>query len=343
MIKEDQISVGIVGCGTISDVYLRVAKQFRILRIVACADTIIERAQAKALKYSISKVCDVEELLSDPAVDLVLNLTPPNAHAEIAMRALRAGKPIYSEKPLATDRLLARKMLKLAHKRGLRVNCAPDTFLGGGLQTCRNIIDRGLIGEPVAANACMLCHGHESWHPEPEFYYQPGGGPLFDMGPYYLTALITLLGPVRRVTGSARISFPTRLITSRPHAGRRMPVEVPTHVAGTLDFCNGAIATLVTSFDVWTSEVSNIEIYGTEGSLRLPDPNTFGGPVFLRFKDQREWTHVPLTHGYIEESRSIGVAEMAYAMRGARESRTQAELGYHVLVPISNLFDIIKA
>ena len=191
------------------------------------------------------------------------------------------------------------------------------------------LIDDGWIGAPVAATAFMLCHGHEGWHPDPEFYYEVGGGPMFDMGPYYLT--VALLGPVRRVTGSATISFPERVITSQPKSGKRVKVETPTHLAGVLDFKAGAVATIVTSFDVWAADVPRIEIYGTEGSLSVPDPNGFGGPVKVRRAGAAEWSDVPLTHGYAENSRGIGVADMANALRSGRPHRASGELAYHIL------------
>ena len=211
------------------------------------------------------------------------------------------------------------------------MGCAPDTFLGAGHQTCRKLIDDGAIGEPVAAAAFMACHGHESWHPDPEFYYKPGGGPMFDMGPYYLTALVNLLGPVRRVTGSARITFPERLITSEPKSGTKITVDVPTHVAGVLDFANGAVATIITSFDVWAHNLPRIDVYGSEGSLSVPDPNGFGGPVRIRRSGDSEWTEVPHTHGCAENGRGIGVADMACALRSGRPHRTSGQLAYHVL------------
>ena len=219
----------------------------------------------------------------------------------------------------------------MARARGVRIGCAPDTFLGAGIQTCRKLIDDGWIGEPVAASAFMMCHGHESWHPDPEFYYKVGGGPMFDMGPYYLTALVALLGPVRRVTGATRITFPERLITSEPRHGTVIKVDVPTHVAGVLEFASGAIATIVTSFDVWHAELPRIEVYGAEGTLSVPDPNCFGGPVRLRRAGASEWSDIPLTHGYSENSRGIAVADMAYAIRSGRKHRASGELAYHVL------------
>jgi predicted dehydrogenase len=323
--------IGVVGCGNISGIYLEAGRVFDILEIVACADLLPERASAKAAEYHIPKACSMEELLADPEIEIVVNLTIPRAHAEVALAALQAGKSVHNEKPLAVSREDGMQLLKLGRERGLRVGCAPDTFLGGGLQTCRKLIDDGWIGEPVAATAFMLCHGHESWHPDPDFYYQPGGGPMFDMGPYYLTALVHLMGPVRRVTGSAQITFPERLITSQPKHGTKIKVNVPTHVAGIMDFANGAVGTIVTSFDVWSAQVPHIEIYGTEGSLSVPDPNGFGGPVLVRRAGASDWSEVPLTHGYAKNSRGIGVADMAYALRSGRPQRASGDMAYHVL------------
>jgi predicted dehydrogenase len=219
----------------------------------------------------------------------------------------------------------------LAKQKGVRVGGAPDTFLGAGLQTCRKLIDDGWIGQPVAATAFMLSHGPESWHPSPEFYYEVGGGPMFDMGPYYLTALVSLLGPVRRVSGSARISFSERLITSQPKYGQRVTVETPTHVVGVLDFAAGAIGAIITSFDVWAHNLPRIEIYGSEGSLSVPDPNTFGGPVRVRRAGANEWSDMPLTYGYAENSRGLGVADMAHALQSGRPHRANGDLTFHVL------------
>jgi predicted dehydrogenase len=325
------VKVGLVGCGTISKIYLQNAQKLEILDVVACADLFVDRALARAAEFGVPRACTVAELLDDPEVELVLNLTIPNAHAEIALAALAAGKSVYNEKPLAVRREEARPMLDLASTKGLLVGCAPDTFLGGGLQTCRKLIDAGGIGEPVAATAFMLSHGHEGWHPDPAFYYQPGAGPMFDMGPYYVTALVSLLGPVRRVTGSARITFPERLITSQPKYGTTIKVTTPTHVAGLMDFANGAVGTIITTFDVWPTGLPPIEIYGTTGSLSVPDPNIFGGPVRIRRAGEKEWTDVPIEHGYVVNSRGLGPADLAYALRTGRKQRASGELAYHVL------------
>lgn len=325
------VRVGVVGCGTISDIYLSNCRGFDILEVAACADLAPERAQARAAQHGVPRACGVDELLADPSIELVLNLTIPAAHADVARAALLAGKSVYNEKPLAVTRADGRELLALAAERGLLVGGAPDTVLGAGIQTCRSLIDGGAIGAPVAATAFMVCHGHESWHPDPAFYYQAGGGPLFDMGPYYLGALATLLGPARRVTGSARISFPERVVTSAPRRGERIAVEVPTHVAAVIDYAGGAVATLITSFDVWSARLPTIEIYGSAGTLSVPDPNTFGGPVFLQRAGERERQEVPLSHGHAANSRGLGVADLAYALRTGRPARASGELAYHVL------------
>jgi predicted dehydrogenase len=323
--------IGIVGCGNISGIYFKTCKSFEILDVAAAADLIPERARAKAREFGVPKACSVDELLADPDIRIVVNLTIPKAHAPVALAALKAGKCVHNEKPLALAREDGRKMLALARRKGLRVGCAPDTFMGAAIQTCRKLIDEGAIGQPIGASAFMTCHGHESWHPAPEFYYKPGGGPMFDMGPYYLTALVALMGPVRRVTGSARATFAERLITSLPKAGTKIAVEVPTHVVGVMDFAGGAIGTIMTSFDVWAAQLPRIEIYGAEGTMEVPDPNGFGGQVRIRRPADKEWVEVCPSHSYAENSRGIGVADMACALRSGRPHRASGDLAYHVL------------
>ena len=341
--ENRRIKIGVIGCGTISSIYLTVCPTFDLLEVAACADVILERAEAQAAKYGVPVACSPAELLADPEIAIVVDLTIPAAHGEVALAALAAGKSVYNEKPLALTRAEGQEILQRARAAGLRVGGAPDTFLGGGLQTCRKLIDDGWIGTPVAATAFMLSHGPENWHPDPEFLYQPGAGPLFDMGPYYLTALIALLGPVRRVTSSARIPTPERIIGSQPKRGQRITVNTPTHVAGVLDFAGGPVATLVTSFDVWSAEVPRIEIYGTAGSLSLPDPNTFGGPVRIRRAGAEEWSTVPIPFGYTQNSRGLGVADMAYAMQSGRPHRANGELTYHVLDIMHALLEASEA
>jgi len=323
--------IGIIGCGNISDIYFQAGKTFEILKVVACADLIPERAKEKAQAHGVPRACSVKELLADPEIEIVVNLTIPGAHYKVAKACLEAGKSTHGEKPLTLTRKEGAELLKIAAAGKLRLGCAPDTFLGGGLQTCRKLIDDGWIGEPVSAEAFMTCHGHESWHPAPEFYYKAGGGPMFDMGPYYLTALVHLIGPVKKVSGMTLKTFPERLITSKPKYGQRVAVDVPTHVTGLMEFHNGAVGVIVTSFDVWNAELPRIEIHGTEGSLSVPDPNGFGGPVRIFNPRTGAWKEIPLTHGYAENSRGIGAADMAYGLRTGRPHRASGNLAYHVL------------
>ena len=330
-VSNTKTSVGIIGCGAISSVYFEAPRTFDILDIVACADIDIDRARAQASKYNVPNVYSVEELLADPQIEVVINLTIPKAHAEVGMAVIEAGKAVYGEKPLAVTREQGHTLMQAAQRAGLRVGSAPDTFLGGGIQTCIKLINDGVIGRPVAVNAFVMGQGPESWHPNPDFYYQPGGGPMFDMGPYYLTAMIAMLGPVRRVTGSTQTPTPERIIGSKPFFGQKIIVNTPTHIAGVMDFASGVVGVLVASFDVWANQLPRIEVYGTEGTLSCPDPNGFGGPVRLRLAHEKEWREVPLTHGYTSQMRGIGVADMAYAMRSGRQQRASGELAYHVL------------
>ncbi len=323
--------IGLVGCGVISTAYAEKLNGLDSVELVACADLIDDRAQMLAKEMQIPRVLSVDALLADPGLDVVLNLTVPAAHAEVSLAALMAGKSVFSEKPLALNREAGDELVAAATECGVRMGCAPDTFLGAGLQTCRGLIDAGAIGQPVAANAFMLSPGPEMWHPRPQVFYQHGAGPLLDMGPYYFTALVSLLGPARRVTSSARVTHTTREIHSQPLAGERMDVEVPTHVASVVDFESGPVATLVTSFDVQASRQRNIEIYGTEATLSVPDPNTFGGPVQIRKRDEREWAEVELTHGNRGQSRGIGLGDMVAGLSIGRPHRASGELAAHVL------------
>jgi predicted dehydrogenase len=317
--------VGIIGTGSILWAYAEGCRIFEGLEIAACADIDATRAAAAAEQFGIPRACTPDELLADPSIDIVINLTPPTAHAVVSLAAIAAGKHVYSEKPLGVDAAEGRSILEAADAAGVRVGCAPDTFLGAGLQTARRLIDDGAIGTPVAAAAFVGNHGPEAWHPNAEIFYRRGGGPLFDLGPYYLTALVGLLGPVRRVTGSARASF-----AERTAPDRRIPVTIPTHLAGILDFEAGPIATITASFDVWGTLTPHIEIHGETGSLSLPDPNGFGGPVRLFRPGSDAWEDVPLTHDE-RPSRGIGVADMAEAIRTGRPHRASGALGQHVL------------
>ena len=329
---EQPVKIGVIGCGKISGTYLQNLKALPGVEPVACADLYPERAREAAARHGIPRWCTVEELLEDPEIELVLNLTVPLAHAEVSLKALEAGKHVYVEKPLAVTLEDGRRILETAERNGLHVGAAPDTFLGGGIQTCRRLIEEGAIGVPHSAAAFLMSRGHEHWHPSPEFFYQKGGGPMLDMGPYYLTALVTLLGPIRSVGGMARITFPQRVILSEPKKGQVIDVEVPTHVAGLIGFASGAIGTIITSFDIaGGSRLPHLEIHGSEGTLSVPDPNTFGGPVLLRKKGASEWREVPIELPHTDESRGIGVADMARAIRSGAAHRASGRLAFHVL------------
>lgn len=330
-----KVKVGLIGVGNIAPAYVRGCAYFDVLDLVACADLDHTRAEAFATANGI-KALSIDDLLADDEIHIVINLTIPAAHAEVALKIIEAGKNVYSEKPLALTRDQGKSVIDAAKAKGVLVGCAPDTFLGGGIQTCRKLIDDGVIGRPVAATAFMAGHGPEGWHPNPIFYYQSGGGPLFDMGPYYITALVNLLGGVKRVTASSQKSFAERIATSEARNGEVLPVEVNTHVAGVLDFEQGAVATMITSFDVWAHQLPRIEIYGSEGSLSVPDPNTFVGPVKVWTVDQPEWREVPLTHSD-KVGRGIGVADMAYALQSGRANRASGALAFHVLDVMQSL------
>jgi predicted dehydrogenase len=347
-VDVEPVNVGILGCGHVSDQYLRGCARFDVLRLVACADVDLPRAEQKASRHQVPRACRPEELLADEDVDLVVNLTPPLSHAEASLASIRAGKHVWSEKPLAVTLEEASGVLAAADTAGLRLGCAPDTFLGGGLQTSAKLVRDGWLGEPVAAVACVSEHGYEHYHPNVEFFYGPGGGPALDLGPYYVTALVALLGAVRRVTGFAGSAASERIVPAGPRRGARIRVEVPTHVTGTLEFESGALATVLMSWDVWATHLPYLEVYGTAGSLAVPNPDEFGGLPLLRRAGREElaeppprpgsvpWTPIPLTHDG-DVGRGIGVADMAYAIRTGRDHRASGQLAYHVLEVLTAL------
>jgi predicted dehydrogenase len=331
MAKKKRIGVGIIGCGNISNAYFNGAKAFEVLEVVSCTDIKMTAARAKAKEHGC-QAQTVKALLANKAVDLVINLTIPASHAEVSMAALRAGKHVHCEKPLAVELDDGKAVLDLADKKRLLVGCAPDTFMGAGYQTCRKVVDDGWIGRVTSGTAFMMGRGPEGWHPNPGFFYQRGGGPMFDMGPYYLTALVHLLGPVARVAAITSQAFEERMATSEALFGKKLPVEVPTHYAGALEFHSGATITATFSFDVPRHQHHPIELYGTHGSLRAPDPNGFGGPVEVYTPTSGDWQQQALSHPYETNMRGIGAADMAYAILGKkRRHRTSGELAYHVL------------
>jgi predicted dehydrogenase len=328
-----RIQIGIIGCGNISDTYFQIPQKFSDLEVIACTDMDTERARIQSEKYGVPSMT-LEELLSGNAI-AVVNLTPPAAHAEVTLRALNAGKHVYTEKPLAVSLEDGFKIRDLATAKGLRVGSAPDTFMGAGLQTSRALLEAGAIGTPLNAFASMTGRGPEGWHPNPTFFYQPGAGPLFDMGPYYITALVHFFGKIQSVTASARKSLETR--TSK--SGASIPVSTPTHVSANLEFSSGAIATLLVSFDQQHSTLPRFELYGTTGTLLAPDPNTFGGDVQLRTDAIDGWVTEPLTRPYQENSRGLGLADMLHAIQENRPHRASLELSLHVLETMHAILD----
>ncbi|CAN5904497.1 Gfo/Idh/MocA family oxidoreductase [soil metagenome] len=331
-------TLGIIGCGTISGAYFAATKKFPVLELRACADLDSAAAQKAAQAWNVEAE-SVDALLARDDVDIVLNLTIPQAHAEVTLAALAAGKHVHLEKPLALHTEEGRRVLTAADTADLRVSCAPDTFLGAGQQTCRRLVDDGALGRVVAGTAFMMNPGHESWHPNPGFYYLKGGGPVFDMGPYYLTSLVNLLGPVRRVSASAAMSYETRTATSEARRGETFPVEVPTHVSGSLEFHSGAIITLVMSFDVHHHTNHPIELHVEHGTLQVPDPNTFGGPVRLRKAGDDTWEDQALVNAYSDNMRGIGAADLAFALQTGRKPRCDSSLAFHVLETMQALHE----
>ena len=328
--------IGIVGCGMISGAYVEASKRFRNLEITACTDSYPERAKATAENCGC-KVLTYDELINSPDVDIVLNLTPPKAHCKVMTDALNAGKHVYSEKPFGVDMSEVNSVFALAESKGLRVGCAPDTFLGGGLQTVRKLVDENWIGKVINGTAMIQSRGPEKWCHAP-FFYDKGAGPMLDLGPYYVTALVSILGPVKSVTAVTSRGSDFRTIGSEvapEYADKyqpfgKYPVNVDTHQAGIMVFESGAVITMIASFDVYKSVEHPIQLHGTEGSLACPDPNTFGGDIKIYRPDMAESQTVPMPFIYTQNSRSIGLSDMAQAITDKRPHRASAEMARHV-------------
>jgi predicted dehydrogenase len=327
MHTENPLQVGIIGAGVISAAYLKT--KFPQFKVTCCSDIQQAQAELRAREFGIVAV-PTETMLADPAIDIVLNLTTPQHHAEVIGAGLQARKHVYSEKPLCVSTAEAEPLLKTAATNGVRIGCAPDTFLGAAQQTGRKLLDEGAIGSPIGGAAFFMSGGPESWHPNPEFFYQKGAGPVFDMGPYYLTALINLLGPIKRVWSAGRTTLPQRKIGSGPRKGATFPVSVLSYLSAILEFLGGPIVTFVASFDVPAHNHPYIEIYGTEGALQLPDPNYFGGPA--RLSQDERWVDVSHSHGFGDGNyRGIGLADMVAGLQAGVPHRASAELAFHVL------------
>jgi predicted dehydrogenase len=321
--------VGMIGCGVISHRYAANAPSFDGFELVACTDLDEARRLALAEEHGLTAMT-LEELLSDAEIDFVLNLTPPAAHYDVTRAALERGKHVYTEKPLAMVAPGARELLALAEARGLRIGCAPDIFLGGAYQEARGLIDRGAIGTPLAVSATMLAGGQESWHPDPDIFFRDGAGPLLDMGPYYLAAIVALLGPVSRVAGIGSTLVEEREIEIGPRAGERFSAETPTHTAAVMQLASGELATLVATFEAPSHYASTMFVLGSEGTLSLPDPNMFEGTVRLR-QGGGGWTDVSYATRGAREARGIGLQEMVEAIAAGREPRASGALAAHVV------------
>ncbi len=344
----EPLRVGLVGTGRISGVYLKNCASFDEVEIIACGSLDPEESRARAEAYGVPRVMAPGEIIACPEIDAVLNLTTPAAHAGITLAALGAGKHVYSEKPFVTDLDDGRRVLALAAERGLVVGNAPDTFLGGRWQTVRALLDSGVIGRPTGVAAFAPTHGVERHHPNPDYYYQEGGGPLLDLGPYYLAAMVFLLGPIARVAGLGRRTFRERMIENGPRHGEMMAVEVDTHCLSMFEFESGVTGQMMVSFDVWETETPRFEIYGEEGTICIPDPdpcdgaNVFHGPVWYRTREESRWTMRPRprapahwrvarnTHGFNHDARGVGFLEMACAVRAGRTPRASAAFAFHV-------------
>jgi predicted dehydrogenase len=328
MIMGSPIGVGVIGAGTISDTYLENLTRFADTEVFAIGDIVTEVAKEKAAKYDIPAAGDVSTVLNHPDVEIVVNLTIPAAHAEVASQAIRGGKHVWNEKPLALDRVSGNSLLREAEAAGLLVGCAPDTFLGSGLQTAYRLIDQGMIGTPLTALALLQLPGPESWHPNPAFLYAAGAGPLFDLGPYYLTAIIQAFGSVSSVAALGSKARERRVIGSGPKAGEEFDVMVPSHVSSLIQFESGQSAQAIFSFDSALPRTL-LEINGTEATMLFPDPNQFDGDVAIRRRDGAEWETLATTKAL--SFRGTGVLDMARALREGRPHRAQGALAYHVL------------
>lgn len=329
--------VGIIGCGNISRRYTKGIARFDSLQLVGCADLVQELADRLAADSGIRAYSGIDELLADPEIDIVVNITPPVAHRAVTLQALEAGKHVYVEKPIAVDVAEALELQAAAAAAGVRLGSAPDTFLGSAGQTARDAIDRGAIGVPIGGAVSIPHSRAEAWHPNPTFLFKPGGGPLLDLGPYYITALVNLLGPIEAVAGMTRIGAPTRAVTAPERTVDMIEVETTTHAAAVIRMAGGAIVSLLASFDVWDTDAPRIEIYGTEGTLSVPDPNGFDGDVRIRRHREDDWSIIPPLFAPTAEPdiesqmlRGFGVADLAAAVAGATP-RASAELATHVL------------
>lgn len=341
-IGEGPVRVGVLGCGNVSSKYLRTVAHRPEISLLACADLDPARARAIAGEYGVGQACTMEELITHPEVDLVLNLTPPSAHAALSVRCLEAGKHVYSEKPLATTLEDARLILTTSRLKGLQVGTAPDTFLGVGATTVARLIREGAIGTPVSVNAAMMNPGPERFHPEPEFLYRDGAGPLFDIGPYYVTLLTELLGPVAKVGALGRATQAERVIGRGPRSGEVFRAETETHINSILEFANGVLGTLVTSFDVQATRAPHVEIHGTTGTIATAQANSWGGPVWLQTSAGSEFVQMLPEQSDMDGYMGMGLVEMAVALTQSRVPAASGARAAHVLEVLVKISESVR-
>ena len=331
------LGVGIIGCGNISTTYFKLGPLFKGFEIIACADLNEEAAQARADEYGVRKDT-IADLLAAGDIDLIINLTIPDAHFSVTKQILEAGKHAYSEKPLVLTIEEGQELAKIASEKSLSVGCAPDTFLGSSHQLARQQIDNGAIGTITSGTCHVMSHGMEKWHPNPDFFFLPGGGPIFDLGPYYIANLVNLVGPIKRVAALSSMATDTRTIGSDARKGEIIPVKTPTNIHALLEFENGATITFAASWDVWSHRHKNMELYGTEGSIFVPDPNFFGGDVLMagtdgEIKTLETWDHPFAINNYKDDTqanyRTAGLADMAVAILEGRDARCSFDRALH--------------
>jgi predicted dehydrogenase len=324
--------VGVIGCGNISDIYIQnIINKFDNLELVAISNRTMEKAKQKAIQYSIKKVETIDEIMTDPEVDIILILTTPESHSKLVRDALNNKKHVYVEKPFTLNLEEAKELDKLAKLNNLLLGVAPDTILGGSIQECKKIIYNGEIGKIIAIDAFFTCRGHERWHPNPGFYYQFGGGPILDLGPYYLSAIVNLAGPISGVTALSSTPFKTRVVEKGPKKGEIINVNVPTTYSGVMRMKNGALATIMMSFDIWKSNLPRIEIHGTKGSLLVPDPNKFGDPIKIS-REGQEYENVDISDTrYLDNSRGLGLSDLANCIESNEEPKASSSVAIHVL------------